>query len=154
GYDEVALAGRYWCQLLVAEADRPAARELVRLALAAEGTQHAVFGLQARGRRRAVAWSARALEGAGGPPRADLPGYDITHPQAAQERAVQNERLVAIGRTAAGLAHEARNALQRIQSCLSILGLRLHDQPDCPEILARAQRAQDDLSRLFNEVRD
>src|SRR5207302_1301931 len=89
-----------------------------------------------------------------GRPRVTLLGYDITDLQAAQQRAVQMERLAAIGQTAAGLAHEARNALQRIQSCLSILGLRLQDQPDCQNILARAQKGQDDLSRLFNEVRD
>jgi two-component system sensor kinase FixL len=54
---------------------------------------------------------------------------------------------------AAGIAHESRNALQRIQACLSILMLRLKDQPDNLELLGRIQKAQDDLLHLFEDVR-
>ena len=40
-----------------------------------------------------------------------------------QGRALQAERLAAIGQTMAGLAHEGRNALQATQSCVERLRL-------------------------------
>jgi signal transduction histidine kinase len=54
---------------------------------------------------------------------------------------------------AAGLAHESRNALQRSQSCLTLLGYRLTGQPEALELLGRVQKAQDDLQRIFEDVR-
>jgi signal transduction histidine kinase len=77
----------------------------------------------------------------------------VTQLQEAQEHALQAERLAAIGQVAAGLAHESRNALQRSQACLSILNLRLKGQPEALDLLDRAQKAQDDLHRLFDGVR-
>ena len=50
-------------------------------------------------------------------------GQDITFLKQAQERALQAERLAAIGQMVTGLAHESRNALQRIQACLEMLAL-------------------------------
>ncbi len=46
-------------------------------------------------------------------PRSSSVGHDITFLKQAQERALQAERLAAIGEMVAGLAHESRNALQR-----------------------------------------
>jgi signal transduction histidine kinase len=71
-----------------------------------------------------------------------------------QKKALQAERLAAIGQVVTGLAHESRNALQRCQSCLAMLGLRLQDRPDALDLLGRLQKAQDDLHRLFDDVRD
>jgi C4-dicarboxylate-specific signal transduction histidine kinase len=70
-----------------------------------------------------------------------------------QQRLLQAERLAAIGEMATGLAHESRNALQRSQACLTMLSHRLEDQPKVHELLHRAQEAQDDLSRLHEQVR-
>jgi PAS domain S-box-containing protein len=72
----------------------------------------------------------------------------------AQRQALQSERLAAVGQMVAGLAHESRNALQRAQACLTVLTLWLEGRPRELEVLARLQRAQDDLSRLFEEVRE
>ena len=79
---------------------------------------------------------------------------DISELRAAQRQALQAERLAAIGQMAAGLAHEGRNALQRIQACTAILNLRLQGRPEELDILARIQRAQDDLQHLFEDVRN
>lgn len=72
----------------------------------------------------------------------------------AQDRLLQSERLAAIGQMVAGLAHESRNALQRSQACLEMLAMEVQDRPAALDLLARIQRAQDDLHQLYEEVRD
>jgi signal transduction histidine kinase len=79
---------------------------------------------------------------------------DITELREAQRQLLQAERLAAIGQMAAGMAHEGRNALQRIQACLSLLTMRLREQPECLDLLGRLQKAQDDLQHLFDDVRN
>jgi signal transduction histidine kinase len=54
----------------------------------------------------------------------------------------------------AGLAHESRNALQRSQAALERIESRVVDRPELRELIANAQKAQDHLLYLFNEVRD
>jgi signal transduction histidine kinase len=71
----------------------------------------------------------------------------------AEERALQAERLAAIGQVVAGLAHESRNALQRSLACLEMLALDLEDRPEALDLVHRTQRAQDHLHKLFEEVR-
>ena len=77
---------------------------------------------------------------------------DITPLKEAQRRAVQAERLAAIGQMAAGLAHEGRNALQRGQVCLEMLARRVGDRPEALDLVGGIQQAQDDLHRLYEEV--
>jgi signal transduction histidine kinase len=74
--------------------------------------------------------------------------------QEALKRAIQAERLAAVGQMVTGLAHESRNALQRIQAGLTRLGFRLQDQPDALHLMDKIQKAQDDLHCLFEEVRE
>jgi signal transduction histidine kinase len=64
------------------------------------------------------------------------------------------QRLGTIGQTMAALSHECRNALQRIQSCLSMLALEVRDRPAAVKLVERTQKAQDDLRRLFDDIRD
>jgi two-component system, LuxR family, sensor kinase FixL len=78
---------------------------------------------------------------------------DITELKEAQRRALRAERLAAIGQMVAGLAHESRNALQRGQACLEMLAYRLEDRPEALDLLRGIQEAQDDLHRLYEEVR-
>ena len=66
----------------------------------------------------------------------------------------QAERLAAIGEMAAGLAHENRNAMQRMQACLEMLALEVQDRPEALDLLNRMQAAQDRLHRLHEEVRE
>jgi PAS domain S-box-containing protein len=79
---------------------------------------------------------------------------NITLRKEAEKRALQAERLAAIGQMATGLAHESGNALQRSQSCLRMLALRVQDQPEALDLVNRIQNAQDHLHHLFEDVRD
>ncbi len=78
---------------------------------------------------------------------------DITALKEAQQRAVQAERLAAIGQVAAGLAHEGRNALQNSQLYLDLLTRQLEDRPEALELVAGIQQAQSDLHHLYEEAR-
>jgi signal transduction histidine kinase len=71
----------------------------------------------------------------------------------AQERALQAERLAAIGEVVTGLAHESRNALQRSQACLEMLALAVRDRPKALDLINRIQQAQDHLHHLYEDVR-
>ena len=93
------------------------------------------------------------LDSAGVPYAVGGVSTDITPLKEAQRRAVQAERLAAIGQMAAGLAHEGRNALQRSQVCLELLTRQLGDRPEALDLVAGIQQAQDDLHRLYEEVR-
>ena len=79
--------------------------------------------------------------------------HDVTEEERRRERELQAERLAAIGQMITGLAHESRNALQRIRACTEMLEFDLESNPGALELLGRIGRAQDDLQRLFDEVR-
>ncbi len=80
--------------------------------------------------------------------------HDITDSEDQRRQQLQAERLAAIGQMITGIAHESRNALQRIQACTEMLELEF--QPDTEEmkLIGRLQQAQDDLQWLFDEVRN
>jgi PAS domain S-box-containing protein len=79
--------------------------------------------------------------------------HDVTLRKQAEERARQAERLAAIGETMAALVHESRNALQRSKASLEMLLLEVEDRPEAVKLIQRAQKAQEDLHRLYEEVR-
>ena len=154
GYSPGELRGREWTTALVAAEDQPRAHEMIK-ALSLGFPREGVFGLPTRdGSRRTVAWTGRWLA-TNRTPMATilLTGQDVTALQEAQKKAVQAERLAAIGQMVAGLAHESRNALQRSQACLELLALEVGDRPTAVDLVGRIQKAQDQLHRLFEEVR-
>jgi hypothetical protein len=78
---------------------------------------------------------------------------DVSERKRAEERMLQAERLAAIGETMTALAHESRNALQRSFACLEMLSLEVEDRPAAMDLLRRAQKAQEQLRQLYEEVR-
>jgi PAS domain S-box-containing protein len=150
--DEVR--GEDWFALLVPPVDRCRAREATLRALAGEAGEPIIYPILARdGRARRVEWFNRALEGPGGDSCVLAIGHDLTALDEAQHRALQAERLAAIGEMVAGLSHESRNALHRGQVCLEMLSFEVEDRPEALNLIARLQAAQDDLYRLYEDVR-
>jgi PAS domain S-box-containing protein len=105
------------------------------------------------GTQRWLVWNARRLDEFEGAPAVLCVGQDFTERRDAQERSLQSERLAAIGQMITGLAHESRNALQRIQSCSEMLELEVQANDEAVRLVRRLQEAQDNLLRLFDEVR-
>ena len=151
--DEVR--GSDWFDRFVPDRDRARARAAFRKALDYREAGRVIHAILASdGREREVEWTHRRLDGGPDDPSRVLSiGHDITDLKEAQGRAVQAERLAAIGQMVTGLAHESRNALQRSQACLEMLTFRLEDRPEELDLVAGIQDAQDDLQRLYEEVR-
>ncbi len=80
--------------------------------------------------------------------------HDVTQEAEYHRRQLQSERLAAIGQMITGLAHESRNALQRMQACTEMLELEVEGNTQALSLITRLQQAQDDLQLLFDEVRN
>ncbi|MGF1583198.1 MAG: protoglobin domain-containing protein [Gemmataceae bacterium] len=102
---------------------------------------------------RWILWNSRHLHDYEGSPAMLVVGHDLTIIKEAQERAVQAERLAAIGEMVTGLAHESGNALARSQACLEMLSLEVDTNPDALDLIQRIQDAQDHLRQLYDDVR-
>jgi signal transduction histidine kinase len=70
-----------------------------------------------------------------------------------EERARQDERLATIGQMMASVAHESRNALQRIISSSELLELSLAGDPEGLKDVDNIRRAADDLHSVLEELR-
>lgn len=105
------------------------------------------------GTHRWVVWNGHKLNDFERAPAALLVGQDITEHKRTVEQLIQSERLAAIGEAMTGLIHESRNALQRSQSSLDLLAIRVKDRPEAVKYLNRIQIAQEDLHQLYEEVR-
>jgi PAS domain S-box-containing protein len=156
GYRRDELTALDWCALLLAGPTEPGAREAFLRDLGGRGRSQLTCPVRARdGRVRTVAWAIRRLTSVRRRGAALLlVGHDITELEESQRQALALERLAAIGQMAAGLAHESRNALQRSQACLERLGWAVQGQPHATDLVARMRIAQEDLLRLYEEVRE
>lgn len=79
---------------------------------------------------------------------------DATERKAEHERLLQSERLAALGEAMTGLAHESRNALSRSQSNLRRLARRVKENDELLTLIDGAARANEDIRRQFEEVRE
>jgi PAS domain S-box-containing protein len=155
GYALDEVRGKVWCDVFVPERDRTRVRQIFRRTLQQVETRGIVNPIVTKsGRECAIRWSNTTLKDERGQPTEVLSvGLDVTDLFHAQEQLLQAERLAAIGQTMAGLAHESRNALQRIQAALELLELQFEDDPEVLRDLATIDRASRDLRNLLEEVR-
>jgi PAS domain S-box-containing protein len=155
GYAASAVKGKDYVELFMPERERLGVVAQLTASLEGKPTIGYENDLRCRdGSERCLVWNAQRLDDFEGAPAILAVGQDITDRKVAEERALQSERLAAIGQTVTGLAHESRNAFQRSQACLELLSLELEDRPSELELVSRIQRALDHLHRLYEEVRD
>ncbi len=149
-----AAKGWNWFDRFVPEGERERQRAIFA-ETAQRDTSAAISGLlTCAGRERRISWSTKSLQNMAGRTVAILVvGQDITELNQAQQRALQAERLAGIGQMITGLAHESRNALQRIQACAEMLELAVEGQAEALDLVRRIKLAQDHIHRLFDEVR-
>ncbi len=154
GYQQDEMRGKDWFTTFVPERDRPRRREIFAQTMAGTTTRDFVNHFVTKSEReRTIEWSIKlSRTPREGPSASSAIGHDITELRAAQQRALQSERLAAIGEMVAGLAHESRNALHRGQVCLEMLALEVEDRPEALRLIARLQQAQDDLLTLYEDV--
>ncbi|MFT5523284.1 MAG: signal transduction histidine kinase [Pirellulaceae bacterium] len=69
-------------------------------------------------------------------------------------RALQAERLAAIGQIVTSMAHESRNFLQRICSAVEFLQEIVSDNEEALEEVTRIQSAEQGLEHLLDELRE
>ena len=65
-----------------------------------------------------------------------------------------SERLEQIGQQVTMVAHEGRNALQRIHTRVAMLRLSVQNDAEATEDLTAIERISDSLSRMFDEIRN
>lgn len=155
GWKLKQLKGLDWFDNCIPEADRHWVREVFRDTAENDVTSGVINPvLTNTGHTRQIRWSNTTLKDESGAVPAVLSiGVDVTDLLLAQERALQSQRLAAIGQTMTALAHESRNALQRIQAGLEMLSLELPTESDAVRDLQSIDRATRDLHSLLEEVR-
>ena len=155
GYPQDEIWGKDWFTTFVPESDRPRRREIFARTVAGTESSRYVGPIVAKsGCERTIEWSSKALKDTAGRIIGVLfIGHDITELRAAQQRALQTERLAAIGEMVAGLAHESRDALNHGQVCLEKLALEVEDRPEALHLIARLQQVQDELHTLYEDLR-
>lgn len=149
------MIGRDFLEMLVAPAARAEVRgELVQTFAGhpSRGREHAVP--RQDGSQRWLVWNAQRLDNYDNAPAVLAVGHDFTERRETHERMLRAERLAGIGQMITGLAHESRNALQRIQSCSEMLELEVENNDEALRLVHRLQSAQDDIRRLLDEVRN
>jgi PAS domain S-box-containing protein len=103
---------------------------------------------------RTMLWNAnQLLDGDNRPIGYITVGLDITELQIVQDKLIQSERLAALGQMISVIAHESRNALQRIQIGADMLGFEMAEDSDSWKDLQRILRAKEDLQRMYEELR-
>jgi PAS domain S-box-containing protein len=154
GYAAAEVTGRAFVPLFVPESAQSDVSQAIAATLAGRPTSaYGVPILHRDGRERWFVWNAQRLDDFDGSPAVLAVGQDFTEQLEAQERLLRSERLAGIGQMITGIAHESRNALQRIQSCTEMLEFEIEHNREAQRLLRRSQVAQDNLLRLFDEVR-
>lgn len=154
GYRAGDVLGRDYADLFALPDDRATVADTIQRVFAGETLQGVELTILTRGGApRWMLWNARRMDDYEGDAAMLAVGHDITERKQAIHRALQAERLAAIGQMVTGLAHESRNALQRSKAALEMLALEVEDRPDALDLVARANKAQDHLHKLYEEVR-
>jgi two-component system sensor kinase FixL len=153
GYAADAVIGKDYLAIFPSEEDKTGtARELDSVITGDASRDYESRIICRGGLPRWLLWNAQRIDDYEGDLAVLTVGHDVTERRQTHEQLVRSERLAGIGQMIAGLAHESRNALQRIQACAEMLELEVEGNADATQWVRRLQQAQDDLRRLFDEV--
>jgi PAS domain S-box-containing protein len=154
GYSAQQVVGQAFAPLFVPESARADVSATIASTMAGHPAKSYEIPITHRsGNQLWFVWNAIRLDDFEGSPAVLAVGQDFTERRAAQDRLMRSERLAGIGQMITGIAHESRNALQRIQSCTEMLELEIENNIEAQRLVRRLQEAQDNLLRLFDEVR-
>lgn len=155
GYSADELQSQPGRVLLLMGSDAKQTSERLRAVLAGGGVTAHEEQVEGRtGPPRWIAWTLSRIDDFDEGPAVLAVGLDVTETKSAAKQLLQASRLATIGEMYAGLAHESRNALQRLRVCTDLLADQVSDRPSAVGLLERAQRAQEDLQQLLDEVRN
>lgn len=102
---------------------------------------------------RSIHWTLSRIDDFDDGPALLAVGHDISEQKRAAAQLLQASRLATIGEMYARLAHESRNALQRLRGVTELLAEEVRDRPTARSLVERSEQAQADLQRLLDEVR-
>jgi PAS domain S-box-containing protein len=77
---------------------------------------------------------------------------DISKRKLLEQQLVESERMAYLGRMVPIIAHEGRNALQRISVGVEFLGMQIQDQPAVQKDLNRITAASADLHEILERI--
>ena len=156
GWTQDEAVGKDWFKAFLYADDRDSASDLFRNAAAGTEVSSHVHRLLAKDDSdRHFRWAASVLRDEQAEATAVLLiGTDITELMEAQESSLRSARLAAVGQTVAGMAHESRNALQRIQAATDMLSLDCEEIPTAMKSLQKIRRAARELHDLHEQVRN
>jgi hypothetical protein len=154
GHAAAEVIEKHFVSLFIPEWARRAVSSVIAATLSGEPMNaYEAPILHRNGNQRWFVWNTQRLDDFEGKPAVLAVGQDFTERREAHERMLRSERLAGIGQMITGIAHESRNALQRIQSCTEMLELETENNEPAQRLVRRLQEAQDNLLRLFDEVR-
>lgn len=155
GWSLDQLLGKDYIDHCIPEPERSRIHDVFRESVAgnrATGVHNGV--LTTDGRVRQIRWSDSTLTDEDGKIMSVLAiGIDVTDVVEAQYRSDRDHRLAAIGQTVAGLAHESRNALHRINASVELLRLDIPFESESREEVDSIARASVELQNALEEVR-
>jgi two-component system, NtrC family, sensor histidine kinase PilS len=76
---------------------------------------------------------------------------DLTQVRALEETRRRHERLAAVGRVAAGIAHEIRNPLAAMRGSIQVLSSDVNGDPATAELMEIVLRESDRLNRIITD---
>ncbi|MGI9457159.1 MAG: PAS domain S-box protein, partial [Aeoliella sp.] len=147
--------GKAWFDTFLPERDHERIRQLFATAVGGAPTRgHVNPIMTADGKELEIEWYDAPLHDHSGALVGLLcAGVDITELKSARSELAKSERLAAVGQMLSATAHESRNALQRIKAGIDLLKLDSDHGAAIVDDLAAIEKASDDLTKLFENLR-
>ncbi len=155
GYSLDEVLGQDWFDRFIPSRERKDIRQTHERTVKQLSTRGIVNPIVTKdGIEKYIRWSNSTLRDSQGQTTAVLAvGLDVTEFVEAQKEMLQTERLATIGETVTGLAHESRNALQRMQNAVDLLKISLTDPMQLKD-LEKIERSGQHIRGLLHEVRN